>query len=345
MLASLKQPASARNGLVDSVPRVTPEASRPGHDLLFVVNGLGHLGNQDQHGFGINNGFGRCSTVRSRRRSRHNARLFVSEVDLVFGRGPGSGGLAPCRAVFTDWPQPSPACREFGLVVSPSARGQNARPPVPSILVFASAMAARRSSRRLISSGTRIPSGGWRHRPARQRQAVPGPPPSRRASMISACSWDKALWRLALAWILVPSRLTAPKRLIWFSQGDLGTCTNTASNSRAKRRRKLARVSWSDVDYRRCNETPACRGSPVRSGGWSSSQWRTCRSTATATTPGGRPRCPDRHRPAPDRSDPAFHHLHHVTRQVSLRPSLTSWEFESIKLPATAVEVMIISHP
>ena len=42
-----------------------------------------------------------------------------------------------------------------------------------------------------------------------------------------------------------PSRLTVPKRLSWFSRATCSTWTKTASNSWAKRLRKVARVSWS----------------------------------------------------------------------------------------------------
>jgi ABC-type antimicrobial peptide transport system ATPase subunit len=56
---------------------------------------------------------------------------------------------------------------------------------------------------------------------------------------------SSALCREALACSLVPSRLTVPKRESWFSRATCSTCTKSSANCSPKRRRKLARVSWS----------------------------------------------------------------------------------------------------
>jgi hypothetical protein len=63
------------------------------------------------------------------------------------------------------------------------------------------------------------------------------------ASILPACSYDSALWRLALAWILVPSSATVPSFSTPISRATPSTCTNSPSISFRKRRLNAAIVS------------------------------------------------------------------------------------------------------
>ena len=86
-----------------------------------------------------------------------------------------------------------------------------------------------------------------------RRGRRPGPPPRRVsksatsafscASSLPAWSQDSALWRLAWAWIFLPSRPTVPSTPI--SRACSSTRTNSPSISLRNRRLNLAIVSWS----------------------------------------------------------------------------------------------------
>src|SRR3954466_6136722 len=75
-----------------------------------------------------------------------------------------------------------------------------------SILARASASFASRSSRRASSSGIDRPSGRSARSAASALASNSATSAFSCASILPACSYDSALWRLALAWILVPSR-------------------------------------------------------------------------------------------------------------------------------------------
>ena len=62
-------------------------------------------------------------------------------------------------------------------------------------------------------------------------------------SILPACSYDSALCRLALAWILVPSSATVPILSIPISRVSSSTRTNSPSISLRKIRRNVAIVS------------------------------------------------------------------------------------------------------
>ena len=83
------------------------------------------------------------------------------------------------------------------------------------------------------------------HRPP--RLLAKSSPTSNRnwASSFSAWPYDRALWREALACILVPSKATVPSFKSFISFAMQSTCTNSASISLRNRLRNAHSVSWS----------------------------------------------------------------------------------------------------
>ena len=109
----------------------------------------------------------------------------------------------------------------------------------------ARAISARRCSRRASSSGIDIPSGRSAWSAASARAISSATSACNCASILPACSYDSALWRLALAWTLVPSSATVPIFSTPISRASSSTCTNSVSICLRKRRRNAAMVSWS----------------------------------------------------------------------------------------------------
>src|SRR5689334_2942219 len=127
-----------------------------------------------------------------------------SSVRLTWSAGPGpstggAGGLPPGflpvaavlasrAAILASYSACSWACRSFARA---------------SMTAFARAISASRCSRRASSSGIDIPSGTSAWSAASALAIRSATSACNCASILPACSYDSALWRLALAWILV----------------------------------------------------------------------------------------------------------------------------------------------
>src|SRR3982751_4552502 len=128
-----------------------------------------------------------------------------SSVRLIWsaGSGPSTGGWGGLPQGFR--PVAAALASRAASLASYSACSRSKRSWArASILARASASFASRSSRRANSSGIDRPSG----RSARSAASALASNSATFscASILPACSYDSALCRLALAWILVPSR-------------------------------------------------------------------------------------------------------------------------------------------
>src|SRR3954451_6470786 len=121
------------------------------------------------------------------------------------GRGPSTGGWGGLPRGFL--PVAAALASRAASLASCSACSRSKRSRArASIVARASASFARRSLRRASSSGIDRPSGRSERSAASALASRSATSAFNCASILPACSYDSALCRLALAWILVPSR-------------------------------------------------------------------------------------------------------------------------------------------
>src|SRR6266852_1958223 len=214
-------------------------------DLLLVVGGLNHLRGDHEKAVGCHHRLSVVALLEPAARHRHDARLFVGQIDLIgwqrtFRRGLGrlaagllAGGLG------LRLPR-----RQLGLML-----GLLSLIPLLGPGFELGAGLAKRFSRRANSSGIDMPSGTSALSAASARANNSATSAFNCASILPACSYDNALCRLALAWILVPYSATVPILSIPLWRDSSSTCTNSLSISLRKRRRNVAIVSWSGWSF------------------------------------------------------------------------------------------------
>src|SRR3954471_4945297 len=158
------------------------------------------------------------------------------------GRGPSTGGWGGLPRGFL--PVAAALVSRAASLARCSACSRSKRSLArASILARASASFASRSSRRASSSGIDRPSGRSARSAASALASNSATSAFSCASILPACSYDSALWRLALAWILVPSSATVPILSTPISRATASTWTNNPSISWRNRRRNAAIVS------------------------------------------------------------------------------------------------------